>query len=198
MTANLENLGYAQAQSSDSLEDRANEAMASIPGFPESITDEAKAALYRGYLRRFGERRPATTFAVVDGHYVQATPEMVANKKIEKIEVSVAFAMSFTTHEYGRMTQDNPALRKIVQEVREAAGTYCSNRLGDLKKAAKKILISGQDGAKRETKSFEESAKTIFDQWEKSVKTKASRGDTTAKPDRFKSAVVAFWKAYKA
>lgn len=198
MTANLENLGYAQAQSSDSLEDRANEAMASIAGFPEEISDEAKAALYRGYLRRFGERRPPATFAVVDGHYVQATPEMVANKKVEKIEVSVAFAMSFSTHEYGRMTQENPALRKIVQDIREAASTYCSNRLSDLKKAAKKILRAGQDGAKRETKSFEESAKTVFDQWEKSVKTKAARGDATAKPDKFKAAVAAFWKAYKA
>ena len=198
MSANLEKLGYAQAQSSDSLEDRANEALTEIAGFPESITDEAKAALYRGYLRRFGERRPAVTYAVVDGHYVQATPEMTANKKIEKIEVTVAFAMSFSTHEYGRMTQDNPALRKIVQEIREAAGTYCSNRLGDLKRAAKKILKAGQEGTKRETKTFEESAEKVFGDWEKSVKTKAARGDATAKPDRFKAAVAAFWKAYKA
>jgi len=198
MTANLESLGYHQAQSSDSLEDRASEAIAHIPGFPETISDEAKAALYRGYIRRYNERKPVTTFAVIDGNYVTATPEMVSNKKVEKVEIGVSFAMSFSTHEYGKLTQENPALRKIVQGIREDASTYCSNRLGDLKRAAKKILKSAQDGQKRETKTFEESAKKVFEDWEKSVKTKNSRGDSTAKPEKFKAAVAAFWKAYNA
>lgn len=196
--ANLENLGYAQAQSSDSLEDRANEALASIEGFPETVPDEAREALNRGYLRRYSEKKPPVMYAIVDGLYVVATPEMQANKKIEKIEISVAFCMSFSTHEYGRMTKDNPALRTIVQGIREDAGDYCSNRLGDLKRAARKLLKRAQGGQTRETKSFEESAKKIFEDWEKSVKTKSARGDATAKPARFKAAVAAFWKAYNA
>lgn len=198
MSTNLEALGYSQAQSSDSLEDRAREAMGAIPGFPETVTDEAKAALYRGYIRRYGERKPVVTYAVIDGNYVTATAEMISNKKVEKVEIGVAFAMSFSTHEYGKLTQENPALRAIVQSIREGVSDYCSNRLGDLKRAAKKLLKAGQDGAKRETKSFEESAKTVFDQWEKSVKTKNAKGDPTAKPVNFKAAVAAFWKAYNA
>jgi vacuolar-type H+-ATPase subunit H len=198
MTANLENLGYAQAQSSDSLEDRANEAMASITGFPEDISPEAKAALYRGYIRRWSERNPAKVYAIIGGNYTLATPEILSNKKVEKIEVGAEYAFSFSTHEYGKLGQENPQLRKIVQEVRQSAQDYCSNRLGDLKRAAKKILSKAQGGQTRETKSFEESAKKVFNDWEKSVKTKSSRGDASAKPDKFKAAVAAFWKAYNA
>lgn len=199
MSANLENLGYAQAQSSDSLDDRANEAIATISGFPETVPDEARAALYRGYIRRYNERRPPVTYAVVDGNYVQATPEMISNKKVEKVEIGVSYAMSFSTHEYGKLTQENPALRKIVESIREDAGTYCSNRLGDLKRAAKKILRVAQGGTKRESRTFKESVEKMFQDLDKSVKVKSVRGrDSTASPEKFKLAVAAFWKTYNA
>lgn len=197
-TVNLEALGYSQAQSSDSLEDRAREAMGAIAGFPEKISEEAKTALYAGYTKRFNEKNPPVTYAVIDGNYVQATPEMVSNKKVEKIEIGVHFAMSFSTHEYGRLTKDNPKLRAIVEGIRSRLTTYCSNRLGDLKKKAKEIIKQGQTGPKREAKDFDVSVKDQFDAWEKSVKTKQSRGDKTADPLKFKMAVSAFWKAYKA
>jgi hypothetical protein len=198
MTANLEKLGYAQAQSSDSLEDRANEAMDAIPGFPEEVSAEARDALYRGYRRRWAERNPAKVYAIIGGNYTLATPEILSNKKVEKIEVGMDYAFSFSTHEYGKLGQENPQLRKIVEDIRTSAQDYCSNRLGDLKRAAKKILNKAQGGVTRETKSFEESAKKVFSDWEKSVKTKASRGDASAKPDKFKAAVASFWKAYNA
>ena len=198
MTANLEKLGYAQAQSSDSLEDRANEAMDAIPGFPEEVSAEARDALYRGYRRRWAERNPVKVYAIIGGNYTLATPEILSNKKVEKIEIGVDYAFSFSTHEYGKLGQENPQLRKIVGDIRTSAQDYCSNRLGDLKRAAKKILNKAQGGVTRETKSFEESAKKVFSDWEKSVKTKASRGDASAKPDKFKAAVASFWKAYNA
>ena len=196
-TVNLEDLGYAQAQSSDSLEDRAREAMGAIAGFPEKISEEARVALFAGYTKRYAEKNPPVTYAVIGGHYVQPTPEQLDNKKIEKIEVSVAFAQSFSTHEFGRLAKENPELRKIVEVVREKVKDYCSNRLGDLKRKAKEIIRKAQGGQTRETLSFEKSAKITFDAWEKSVKTKAARGDPSANPAKFKLAVAAFWKAYK-
>jgi TRAP-type C4-dicarboxylate transport system substrate-binding protein len=133
---------------------------------------------------------------VIDGNYTLATPEMISNKKVEKIQVGAEFAFSFSTHEYGKLGQENPQLRKIVEKIRTDAQDYCSNRLGDLKRAARKILSKQNGGIARETKSFEESAKKIFSDWEKSVKTKASRGDPSAKPEKYKAAVAAFWKVY--
>ena len=195
MDQSLENLGYTQAVSNDTLEDKAHEAITKIPGFPETCPDESKAALVSGYRKRYAEKNPSETYAVIDGNYVLATPDMEKNKKVEKLEIGVEYAFSFTTHEYGKMTQENPALRKIIQGIREKTQDYCSNRFNDLKRAAKKILRK-DSGVKREEKTFKESAEKVFDDWEKSVKTKSSRGDKTARPDRFKLAVTAFWSTY--
>jgi hypothetical protein len=171
--------------------------MNQIPGFPEDVSQEARAALYRGYTRRYSENNPPVVYAVVNGHYVTATPEMLTNKKVEKAEIGVAYALSFSTHEYGKLASENPALRKVVEKIRTDTLDYCSNRLGDLRRTAKKLLRKDNGGGTRETLTFEESAKKVFDAWEKSVKTKAGRGDVTANVDRFKAAVAAFWKAYK-
>ena len=198
MTAKLTGIAYSQAVSSDSLEDRATEVMAECAGFPEQLSPEARALLYSGYLKRFNERKPAVTYAIINGVYTQATPEMLSNKKVEKVEIGVDYAYSFTTHEFGKLGQENPSLYGIVKKIRDAGSVYCSNRLGDLKRAAKKILNASEGGTTRTTKSFEESAKLVFDSWEKSVKTKQSRGDATARPEKFKGAVAAFWKAYNA
>lgn len=195
MDQSLENLGYTQAVSNDTLEEKAKDAIAIIPGFPESCPDESKASLVSGYRRRYAERNPGVLYAIIDGNYVLATPDMEKNKKVEKILIGVEYAFSFTTHEYGKMTQENPALRRVIQDIREKTQDYCSNRFNDLKRAAKKILRK-DDGTKRTEKTFKESAEKVFDDWEKSVKTKSSRGDKTARPDRFKLAVAAFWTAY--
>jgi hypothetical protein len=194
----LENLGYNQAQAGDTLEDRAREAMATMAGFPDKISEEHQASLYIGYIRRYNETHPAKTYAVVDGNYVLATDEMIANKKIEKLEIGVHYARSFSTHEYGRMGTENPKLKDVIKEIREASNKYCSNRLSELKNKASKLIKLAQGGNRRETKSFTESIESVFEQLEKSVKTKSSRGDASANPVKFKVAMAAFWKAYKA
>ena len=195
MDNTLENLGYTQAVSNDTLEEKAQEAMAKIPGFPEDCPEESKAALVSGYRKRYAERNPGVMYAIIDGNYVLATPDMEKNKKVEKVLIGVEYAFSFSTHEYGKLTQENPALRKVVQGIREKPQDYCSNRFNDLKRAAKKLLRKDSD-AKRTESTFKESADKVFEAWEKSVKTKSNRGDKTARPDRFKLAVAAFWSTY--
>ena len=195
MNQALESLAYSQAVSSDSLEDRAAEAIAQIKGFPEECPSECKEALVAGYRRRYSEKKPAQVYAVIGGNYVLATEEMQKNKKVEKVSIGVEYAFSFSTHEYAKLTQENKPLRDLVQSIREGAQDYCSNRFGDLKRAAKKLLRQ-ETGAQRTEKTFMESTKESFDAMEKSVKTKASRGDTTAKPEKFKIALAAFWSSY--
>jgi hypothetical protein len=72
---------------------------------------------------------------------------------------------------------------------------YCSNRLGDLKRAAKK-LIAKKDGATRTTLDFAQSMLKAFEAQEKSVKVKQAKGDTTANSAKFAIATKAFWTAY--
>jgi hypothetical protein len=70
---NLIELGFAQAGTGDALTSHAQTAMSLIVGFPENITDEARASLYAGYRKRWDANHPAKLYAVIDGNYVDAT-----------------------------------------------------------------------------------------------------------------------------
>lgn len=192
----LKDMGYAQAKTGDSLADQAQYAIASIAGFPSDIPAESRAELYSGYQLRFNENRPAVTYAVINGHYTIATPEQIANAKVEKIEIGVVYAFSYSSQEFGKLANTNPALHSIIKVWRSDAADYCSNRLGDLKRAATKLLNKGKT-QQRQTLDFAESMTKLFEAQAKSVKVKAGRGDASANEVKYKAAVAAFWKAYK-
>jgi len=193
--SSLKDLGYQQAKTGDSLETQAQFALDNITGFPEDMPSEAKDALYDGYRMRYSERKPATMYAVINDHYVIATPEQVQNKKIEKIDIGVAYAFAYSSQEFGKMKNTNPALHGIIKVIRDDVANYCSNRLGDLERAAKK-LIAKKDGTSRTTLDFAESMLKSFSAQEKSVKIKQAKGDTTADAAKFSLAVKAFWTTY--
>lgn len=192
----LRDLAYNQAKAGDTITEQARIAIDSIAGFPADVPAEAKAELYAGYQLRYNDNNPAVTYAVIGGHYVVATPEQVANKKVEKVDIGVAFAFSYSSQEFGKMKADNPGLHSVVGAVRNDFATYASNRLADLRKAAKKLLNQGQT-TQRQTLDFVESITKMFEAQEKSVKVKQNKGDTTANAAKFKAAVDAFWNAYK-
>jgi hypothetical protein len=197
MTAfsSIRDFGYQQALTGDSLVNQAQYALDNFAGFPETIPEETKSELYAGYQLRFGENNPAKVYAVVNDHYVLATEEQAKNKKIEKIEIGVAYAYSYSSQEFGKLKNTNPALHAVVGAVREKFSTYASNKLGDLKREAKKILNSGKTST-RSTLDFTESMTKLFESQAKSVKVKQDRGDISANALKYKQAVDAFWKAY--
>ena len=192
----LRDMGYQQAAVGDTLSDLAQYAIDHIAGFPTEVPSEAKSELYEGYQLRYNENNPAKIYAVIGDHYTLATEEHIKNKKVEKIEVGVAYAYSYSSQEFGKLKNTNPALHSLVGSVREKAATYCSNRLGDLKSAATKLLRTDTKGT-RTTLDFTASMTKIFAAQEKSVKVKQGRGDTTANGDNYKKAVAAFWATYK-
>jgi hypothetical protein len=193
--SSLRDMGYQQAKTGDSLTEQAKFAIASIVGFPADVPAEARAELYAGYQLRFNENNPAVSYAVIDGNYVRATAEHEKNKKVEKVNIGAEFAFTYSSQEFGKLKNTNPALHGIVKVWRDNVGDYCSNRLGDLKSAAAK-LINKDKPSTRQTLDFVESMTKLFDAQTKSVKVKESKGDTTAKAAQFKSAVEAFWTAY--
>ena len=193
--SSLKDLGYQQAKTGDSLETQAQFALDNITGFPEDVPSEAKEALYDGYRMRYSERKPATMYAVINDHYVLATEEHLKNKKVEKVEMGVAYAFSYSSQEFGKLKNTNPALHGIIKTIRDDVADYCSNRLGDLKRAAKK-LIAKKDGTSRITLDFAQSMLKAFEAQEKSVKVKQAKGDTTANSAKFALAVKSFWMTY--
>jgi hypothetical protein len=192
----LRDMGYQQAAVGDTLSALAQYAIDHIAGFPTEVPSEAKSELYEGYQLRFNENNPAKIYAVINDHYILATEEHLKNKKIEKIEVGVAYAYSYSSQEFGKLKNTNPALHSLIGRVREKAVTYCSNRLGDLKSAAVRLLRTDSK-TQRTTLDFVQSMTNAFDAQEKSVKIKQGRGDTTANADKYKKAVAAFWVSYK-
>lgn len=192
----LKDMAYKQAKAGDSLSAQAAYALENIKGFPQEIPSEAKTELWEGYRMRYNETHPPMIYAIINGHYTLATEEQSKNKKVEKIEIGVGYAFSFTSQEFGKLAQTNKLLYETVKKWREDTNDYCSNRFGDLKRAANKIINKGQDRS-RKTLDFVQSLNKIFGDMEKSVKVKCDRGDTTANPAKYKLAVVEFWKTYK-
>ena len=195
--SSLRDLGYQQAGTGDSLDSQAEYALANITGFPEEISSEAREMVYDGYRLRHSERHPAKVYAVVNDHYVLATEEHLKNKKVEKVEMGVAYAFSYSSQEFGKLKNTNPALHGIIKTIRDDVADYCSNRLGDLKRACKRILAKRNGTTTtRTTLFFEESMKTIFDAQAKSVKVKEAKRDATANSAKYALAVKAFWMTY--
>ena len=194
--SSLKDLGYQQAKTGDTLEGQARYAIESINGFPADVPAEARAELYEGYRLRYNENHQPVVYAVIDSNYVLATDEHIKSKKVEKIEIGVSYAFSYSSQEFGKLANTNPALHGIVKVWRSDVADYCSNRLADLKSKATKLLNKGKTST-RTTLDFVQSVTKTFEQLDSSAKVKQSRGDTTADPVKFKTAVTAFWKAYK-
>jgi len=172
-------------------------ALANITGFPEEISSEAREMVYDGYRLRHSERHPAKVYAVVNDHYVLATPEQVKNAKVEKVEIGVNYAFAFSSQEFGKLKNTNPALHGIIKTIRDDVADYCSNRLGDLSRACKRILAKRNGKTvSRKTLDFAESMSTTFEAQERSVKVKQAKGDTTANSAKYALAVKAFWLTY--
>jgi hypothetical protein len=193
----LKDLGYQQAKTGDSLETQAQFALEKIAGFPEDVPSEAREMLYEGYRMRHSERYPAKVYAVVNDHYILATPEHIKNAKVEKVEMGVSYAFAYSSQEFGKLKNTNPALHGIIKTIRDDVGDYCSNRLGDLKRAAK-ILLAKRNGntTTRTTLDFAQSMLNAFTAQEKSVKVKQAKGDTTANSAKYALAVKSFWMTY--
>lgn len=193
----LEDLGYQQAGTFETSVQQAQYAIAQIPGFPEEVSDEARTKLYTGYRRRFGQKNPAVVYAIINDHYVLATQEHIANNAVQKANIGVDYAYSFSQQEFGKLANTNPALHKLIKDIRDKTSTYCSNRLGDLKRSARKILDAGKERKRSSNKNFSEFVDAFFDDARTRLTSAKSRGDKTADEARFNKAVVAFMTAWK-
>lgn len=189
----LKDGAFQQAGAHTTLESFARFVLGAVADFPKTIPEETRDELYAGYRMKFDALHPATMYAVINDHIVLATDEHKANDSVEKIAIGVAYAFSYTAQEFGKLANSRPALHAIVKVIREKCSTYCSNRLSDLKRAAKKILSEGKDRQRTANKDFGE----FVDAWLKEsaperLKSAKARGDATANAERFEAARLAF------
>ena len=186
---------YRQAGATQTIETVAQYCLETVAGFPESISTEAKDELYGGYRMKFSELKPAKSFAVVDGNYVIL--ETLGDQdvsKVEQVTIGVEFAYSYTNQEFGKLKDENPQLHSLIKNVRETCSTYCSNRLGDLKRAAKRLLNSGKERERTANKTFGD----YVNEWLKDTAPTrlknaiARKNNSQSDAERFNRAVIAF------
>lgn len=175
-------------------------ALETIKGFPvlKDVSEENMTSLRDGYALAYKEIFKPVTYAVINGHYVQASPEHISNDKVEKITMTLDYCMSFTANEIGTAFKDDPEKKKLIRNVRDTLSTYVTKKIGRLVTKANEIIKARSgETTKREVVLFEQSVSKFFEAQIKSVKVKEKRGDASANPAKFLGAVEAFWKAYR-
>jgi len=113
-----------------------------INGFPvlKDVSEENMTSLREGYALAYKEVFKPVTYAVINGHYVQASQEHISNDKVEKIELTLEYCMSFTANEIGTMFKDEPEKKKLIRAVRDALSTYVTKKIGRLVTKANEII----------------------------------------------------------
>jgi hypothetical protein len=186
---------YKQALASDRMRSVARYVMDQCKAFPESLPDEIKAELNEGYRLRFNEVNKPDTYAIVNDHYILidgSNPDLDAK---EKVVIGVDYSMSFSQQQYGKLKNENPYLHAIIKTWRDRVNTYCSNRLGDLKKQARTILNEGKTRERGATLDFAHRIMDVFkgDQGLMvKCKNAKARGDDTADEKKLSLAINAF------
>jgi hypothetical protein len=194
-------LGFAQAGTGDALTSHAQKAISLIVGFPETVTEEARADLYVGYRKRWDANHPAKLYAVIDGNYVEATADMAKNKKVEKVEIGMHHIFSYTQQEFGKLKLTQPAMYALMQPIRGEINDYCSGALGDLKKKARDILKKNNPTPRAPNLDFSDwlmdKEKGVIPAMREKCKNSKRRGDATADEARLNEAIIAFLAKWK-
>ena len=194
----LKDCAVQSARSSDALRSAAIYALDNIPSFPEECPKEHRAELNAGWLLHY----TSTHEPVVYGKFGESwAPVKGDAKPAETVKVDAAYAMSFSTHEFGRMADTHGAsFKDVIGAVRKDYQTYESNRFGDLKRAAVKE-DKKRRGEVQTRKPTKEWGVWVKEDWLPDLtarfKTAQSRGDKSADAavlDKIRAAVSAALK----
>jgi len=195
--SSLKDGAYKQALANDRMRGVARFVMEKCKAFPESVPDEVKAELYAGYQLRFNEVNKADRYAIVNDHYllIDGSNTALEDEK-EKVVIGVDYAMSFSQQQYGKLKNENPYLHAIIKSWRDRVNTYCSNRLGDLKRQARTILNEGKTRERSATADFAHRLDEVFKDLRIKCDNAQKRGDETADKKKFDLARSAFMTAW--
>lgn len=194
----LKACAHLLASNLDNAEKAAQYAIDHIAGFPAECSDEARKELNSGFLLRFNENNPAVEYGVVDGNYIRLSD--LSERPLETVVVGIDFAMSFTTHEFGRMAESHsPQMKALVKDWRDRGSDYCSTRFATLVGTAKRLINKGKSRPRSKTSDFSAwlvEDKGWLDTGETRCRNANKRGDVSADLVKFKLAKDAFLKVW--
>lgn len=195
---NLRDAGYRFAGTGDNLRTLARWVFGQAPTILDTVPDTVKEELRAGFMLRKHEITPAQAYKMGDGgKYIPLTPEQ-AKQAQGVVEMTINAAMSYSSQEFGKMRQSDPARYEIIKPMRDAFSTYASNKWGDLMREIRNIANEGKPRERAANKDWDDAVKVVFDALEKRAKTLKARGDSRADPVKFILARDAFWAKYNA
>ena len=187
LVASFKDAGYQSARSSETMATIARWILERNPSFLDSPSDEEKAELREGWALRWQELNPATKY---NADWIPADNG--------GIEVSLAYCLSYSQQAFGQMKNDNPVQHGIIKQIRDAFNKYCSNRMGDLKTAVRRVVNEGKTTTRQQAKQYDEFLKDLFDTAKSRCKTAQARGDATAPSEvALRMAIDAFYAKLK-
>jgi len=192
----LSDFGYNVAKRADAIRADGAWALDNIAGFPEDISSESRVELNEGFRQRASElsKYAETVFGVVDGNYIPLS-QLTGDAPKEQFKLNVAVAFSYSQQQIGAMKSEEPAKYRVIYDLRDRVNKYCSNRLADLKSAAKKVLKERDPDSQTRaaTLSFGEFVEKTLDTLKTRCKTAEIRGnDPTANSKALDAAIIAF------
>lgn len=187
LVASFKDAGYQSARSSETMATIARWILEKNPSFLDSPSDEEKAELREGWALRWQELNPTTKY---NADWIPADNG--------SIEVSLAYCLSYSQQAFGQMKNDNPVQHGVIKQIRDAFNKYCSNRMGDLKTAVRRVVNEGKTTTRQQAKLFDEFLKDSFDTIKARCKTAQARGDATAPNEvALRQAIDAFYAKLK-
>jgi hypothetical protein len=210
VTVSVADIGYKTADNIEGNTENAINLMAIEPNFPETISDETKTQLTVGFQRRFKEGKNGKvsyylTTNPTDGVKFYVPLDQVAKlpEKAQTLELTIDYVNSLSPSQYGDLSKNDPALRKIVEKMKKQFAGYKSDCIGALVKCAKKIKAGNTTTERKANKTFRESLEIFFNGdgvknggMDAKVKLLQKRNDLTADPLLYKMAKEAFFKVY--
>jgi hypothetical protein len=192
----LSDFGYNVAKRADALRADGAWALDNIVGFPEDISPESRVELYEGFRQRASElpKYSEVVYGIVDNNVIPLS-QLSGDAPKEQFKVNVAIAFSYNQQQIGAMKSEDPAKYRVIYELRDRVNKYCSNRLNDLKTAAKKVLRERDPDShtRAATLSFGEYVLKTLDTLKVRCKSAETRGnDPTANSKALDAAIIAF------
>jgi hypothetical protein len=186
---NLKNAGYSFAVIGDYATNVAKYVFQECPSFLDSIPKEVDAQLTEGFALKAQELRN-------DAVHI---PKRFNNEWIPDpqggVEVTIAYAMSFSQQEFGRMRIADPVKHGVIKSVRDAFSKYKNARMTALRNAIKSL--NKETKPRKENKDYatfiSDTMTAILD---KAKSVSARNNDATCDQVKTRMAVDAFNKVW--
>ena len=196
----LKDAAYKQAAGFETNNDTLNSVAYYVrshnPNYPQEKDEALDNLLAEGYLLKLSEtkRGQAREFGYVDGNYVDVS--LLASKPKHTEVLTIAYATGLSNYDYRKL--DNPDKKAVVQQIREMASTYISQRKAALHKKLDEINNPEKAKKRADNKTFRKHWEDVFEAGEKKVKIAVKLGDPDANPAKYNAAVAAFWQVMNA